>query len=120
MVFKLDFKNAFNTVHRDKLLQTVKIFSPEYYAFLWQCYRNTSVLLYGEHVINSANGVQQGDSFDPLLFCLAIEALTTSFVLLLNIQYLDDGCLGGSLEEIVSDLQTVTESAGWFGFELNL
>lgn len=39
MVSKLDFKDAFSTDHRDELMRVAMKFLLDYYACLWQCYR---------------------------------------------------------------------------------
>lgn len=38
VLFKIDYKNAFNSVERDSILKEVKIHAPELYLFLWQCF----------------------------------------------------------------------------------
>lgn len=69
---KLDFRNAFSCLRRDVLLNAVKLNAPEFYAYFWQSYRQSSSLFYGDHVIKSATGVQQGDPVSPMGFCLGM------------------------------------------------
>jgi hypothetical protein len=59
---KLDYKNAFNTVHRGVVLMTTFEKIPALYALIQQAYASSSHLLFGDFVIESA-GVQQGDLF---------------------------------------------------------
>ena len=70
LMLKLDFKNAFNTLRRDKMLGSVKEFAPEFFAFINLAYEGPSLLFCENHVLESAEGVQQGDPLGPLLFCL--------------------------------------------------
>ena len=35
VLLKLDFRNAFNTIHRHVLLQLVRESLPEYFPFIW-------------------------------------------------------------------------------------
>lgn len=51
VLLKLDFRNAFNTVHQDEILRTVNTDLSQYYAFLWQFYRHPSRLVYGNEAI---------------------------------------------------------------------
>ena len=119
VLLKLDFKNAFNTIHRHVLLQLVRDSLPEYFPFLWQTYRFPSKLLYGEHILESARGVQQGDPLGPMLFCLVIRELTKSLVSPFNVWYLDDGTVGGDIDSVLLDLETVVSEGSKLGLELN-
>ncbi|GAU95300.1 hypothetical protein RvY_06942-2 [Ramazzottius varieornatus] len=94
---KLDLKNAFNTIHRFVLLRVVRDSLPKYLPFAWQSYRYPSKLLFGQHTLESARGVQQGDPLGPLLFCVLSQKLTKSLTSPLNVWYLDDGTIGGVL-----------------------
>ena len=64
ILFKVDFRNAFNTARRDKILEAVKINSPQDYAYVWQAYGKPSNLYFGEDIIiKSQEGVQQGNDW---------------------------------------------------------
>ena len=69
-VLKLDFRNAFNTIHRDKMLFAVLEHAPCLHPFLHSAYYLPSSLFWSDKIIQSAEGVQQGDPLGPLLFCL--------------------------------------------------
>lgn len=69
MLLELDSYNAFDTLHRDEFLEMAKTDMPTYYAFLWQCYRNSSILSYSNNAIDSAPGVQQGNPLGLFHFC---------------------------------------------------
>ena len=75
VIVRLDFRNAFNSVRRDQLLDQVRKYIPEYFDFISQIYRHSSHLIFGPHLLESACGVQQGDPLGPLLFCLVIKRL---------------------------------------------
>ena len=71
---KLDFTNAFNSVHRAAVFEAVADHCPDLLAFTESAYGSPSHLWVGEdRVIASAEGVQQGDPLGPLLFCLALD-----------------------------------------------
>ena len=46
-ILKLDFINAFNTIHRDSMLQAVLDELPGLYSFIHKCYAKSSYLIYG-------------------------------------------------------------------------
>jgi len=119
VMLKLDFRNAFNTLRRDKVLQSVKTHLPDYFPFIFQMYRHSSHLFFGDFLIASACGVQQGDPLGPLLFCLVTRELTSSLKSPLNAWFLDDGTLIGSVDSVLQDLTIVRESGIDLGLELN-
>ena len=71
VLLKIDFKNAFNTVRRDIVLQLVKDKLPGIYPFIFQCYGGSSSLSFGDDNLNSDEGVQQDDPLGLFLFSLA-------------------------------------------------
>ena len=72
---KVDFKNAFNSIRRDKMLLAVEEFIPELLPFVHSAYSKPSSLMWGNDVLQSLEGVQQGDPLGPLLFCLSIHKM---------------------------------------------
>ena len=74
-VLKLDFKNAFNCIRRDKVSEAVQSFVPIVYPFIHSAYSSPSMLFWEDKTIDSAEGVQQGDLLGPLLFCLTLHQL---------------------------------------------
>ena len=107
---KLDFKNAFNSIRRDKMLAAVLSICPALYPLIYSSYSSPSSLFWGNETIDSAEGVQQGDPLGPLLFCLLLH----SFMQRLNsdfcVGYLDDISLGGSVSSLLSDLSVIREA----------
>ena len=78
ILVKLDFSNAFNTIRRDAVLNAVAVRLPELYRFCSSAYRGQSTLAFGDKLIRSQEGVQQGDPLGPLLFCLTILPILSS------------------------------------------
>ena len=118
-ILKLDFINAFNTIHRDSMLQAVLDELLGLYSFIHKCYANSSYLIYGDHIISSEEGCQQGDALGPLLFCLSTRNLAKDLFSELNIWYLDDGLIGGRSEHLLNDLSTIRSRAADLGLVLN-
>ena len=83
------------------------------------CYSSHSTLFFGETVLSSAEGVQQGDILGPLLFCLAIHALVLRLKSEFRVFYLGDGTLGGTEGEVLKDFQLVEQEAALLGLHRN-
>ena len=118
-ILKLDFVNAFNAISREELLRTVLEELPELYAFISACYSSGSHLCFGDFLINSVEGVQQGDPLGPLLFCATSLKLAKSLKSILNVWYMDDGTLGGDVEVLLDDFEAVRQNGSSLGLILN-
>lgn len=118
-VLKLDFKNAFNLVRRDKMLNAVRDLAPGVYQFVHSAYSSPSSLFWGDRILQSMEGVQQGDPLGPLLFCLSIYRIQSRLQSELRLLYLDDITIGGSLEQIEHDLQIIEEESQELGLVVN-
>jgi hypothetical protein len=118
-LLKLDFKNAFNTVRRDNMFQTVHEEIPELYPFVHMCYASASLLTFGEYLLLSDEGAQQGDPLGPLLFCSSSLKLARSMTSEFNLWYMDDGSIGGEVSSLLSDLETVRRVGPTIGLILN-
>lgn len=116
---KIDVKNAFNSVDRGALLTEVKKHLPEAYAYLWQCYGAQSKLLFGENIVLSSTGCQQGDPLGPAIFSLAINPIISNLNSKFNLWYLDDGSLGGDAETVFQDLELIMDKFAHIGLSLN-
>ena len=119
VMMKVDFRNAFNSVRRDKMLLAVEEFIPELLPFVHPAYWESTSLMWDSEEVHSSEGVQQGDPLGPLLFCLSIHKLWGKLKSELAVFYLDDGTLGGNWEEVLSDLRLIEEEASELGLELN-
>ena len=91
VLLKLDFRNAFNSIRRDKMLEAARENIPELFHYVFSCYSSPSSLFFHGTTLQSAEGVQQGDPLGPLLFCLTIHPLITSLKSEFRVFYLDDG-----------------------------
>ena len=118
-IVKLDFKNAFNSLRRDKMLLAVRELAPALYPFVHSSYSSPSSLFWHNSVLQSSEGVQQGDPLGPLLFCLSIHGLCSQLRSEFNVWYLDDGSVGGTLEDISHDLEIVQRAGSELGLHLN-
>jgi hypothetical protein len=118
-IVKLDFRNAFNTLRRDALLEATQSILPELFTFVTSAYSASSILQFGGEEISSSEGVQQGDPVGPLLFSMTIQPLLTNCASELRIGYLDDITLGGPTVEVASDVIQLKAAAFDLGLELN-
>ena len=112
---KLDFRNAFNSLRRDTIVMAMEELVLELLPLVLSACGSPSSLFFGKVVIQSSEGVQQGDPLGPLLFCLTTHNMVQQLRSELNLFYLDDGTLGGSLDEVLVDFQKVEQSAGKLG-----
>ena len=123
VLVKLDFANAFNSVQRDAVLQQVVDHFPALSRWATWCYRQPTRLQFGDRVLSSSSGVQQGDPLGPLLFAAALQPLARelrSRPLDLAIHFLDDGILAGDLAAVSAALTEVQLRAAEIGLVLNL
>ena len=118
-IVKLDFRSAFNSLRRDKMLLAVRELAPALYPFVHSSYSSPSSLFWHNSVLQSAEGVQQGDPLGPLLFCLSIHDLCFQLKSEFNVWYLDDGSVGGTREDISHDLEIVQCVGSDLGLHLN-
>lgn len=92
LIMKFDFRNAFNSLHQDKMVVAMEKLVPELLPLVLSAYSSPSSL-FGKEVIQSSKEVQQGDPLGPLLFCLAIHNMVQWLRSELNLFYLNDGTL---------------------------
>ena len=59
VVVKLDFANAFNSLHGHDMLQAVADRAPELFPHCHSAYATPSVLFYGKYTTLSHEGLQQ-------------------------------------------------------------
>jgi hypothetical protein len=101
------------------MLEAVATNIPELLPFVYSAYSERSRLQFGEYIIESSEGVQQGDPLGPLLFSLTIHLLLVNCTSELRIGYLDDITLGGLSTVVASDILRLQDDALALGLELN-
>jgi len=119
VLVKLDFTNAFNSLHRYDMLLATHSRIPEIYAYCHSAYSQSSILFYGPYTISSEEGPQQGDPVGPLLFCNTIQPMLTSLKSQLNLGFLDDVSLGGPVNTVAADVAQIAKVGGEMGLHLN-
>jgi len=126
VLFKADFSNAFNQVSRPAFLKATEKHLPDILPFIQYCYSFNPFLFVSNSstTIPSLNGTQQGDPLGPLLFCLAIQELISNMSKdhpeLLNLWFMDDGCIGGPSKLILHLINHITTIGPSIGIHLNL
>merc|ERR1712194_246019 len=117
-------ENAFNCVDRSAVRAGIRRVAPELARWVDLCYSEVSHVQFGPYMLDSAGGVQQGDTLGPALFAMAIqieaESARTNAEETLNINldwwafFLDDGaiaCIGDVLayfaHELVKNLASI-------------
>ena len=116
---KLDFTNAFNSIRRDAVLESVARHRPDLLAFVTAAYGSTSQLWMGDICIDSAEGVQQGDPLGPLLFCLALDDALKGLQCEFVSGYLDDIGLGDNFPRLINHIQGLEAATQALGLSLN-
>ena len=119
LLIKTDFRNAFNTIRRDAIFEAVAKHFPELFMYVTSSMGSPSNLQFGNYVLHSNEGAQQGDPLGPLYFCLTIKELMESMQSELVLGYLDDITLGGDARTCLSDFLHLEEAAKRLGLEMN-
>ena len=129
----VDGSNAFNSLSRTAILTEVAARLPELYQYVVMLYGADSVAdlvfaLTGSDraaLIQSRQGIQQGDPFGPLLWAITMLAVAVAFrekfPQLALPSYLDDTyiCSTGT-DTPESETQQVLQAFDWLGSELKL
>jgi len=119
VLVKLDFSNAFNSIHRLQMLHSVHSRIPELYAFCLSAYSQPSLLFFGPYIVTSQEGAQQGEPIGALLFCNTVQPLISSLQAELNLGYLDDVTLGGQVQMVVSDVAEIVRARSDLGLNVD-
>ena len=98
------------SIRRDKMLEAVRDLARDIYPLVHSAYSAPTSLLWEVNTIKSAEEVQQGDPLGRLLFCLTLHRHFEPLCSPLCVMYLDDTTVGGSLEDVLHDLQVIKEA----------
>ncbi len=124
---QIDFRNAFNTVERRTIIEKTKLHLPDIYPYIQSSY-GQKINLYmnmGNRVqeIKCCQGVQQGDTLGPLLFCLAIhettKRLTQGYPDIICYGYIDDLTFVGPRDQVANLLRDIQLEYPSIGLQLN-
>ena len=105
VILKIDFENAFNLINRQFMLEKVFEIHPEVFKYSLSAYSQPSFLFYGDSVIKSCEGTQQGDPESPALFSDSIQDLIDCLESKINLWYLDDRNLSDDYRKVLKDLK---------------
>jgi len=124
VILKIDLINAFNRISRARFLELVSVHFPALATWASWCYSAESVLSFGEFVVQSMEGVQQGDPLGPLLFALVMHVLLQEISaeipdLDVNRAYLDDAVFAGKSADVLKVLRVLEERGPAVGLHLN-
>ena len=111
VIAKLDVSNAFNSLHRDAILEAVYDKVPEIYNFFLLPYSHSSIFRYGSWTILSQEDSQLRDPLGLLLFCVTLHPLLLSLSSALIVGYMDEITLSGTVST-VSDIVALVRKFG--------
>lgn len=139
VLLKVDFKNAFNTVHRRAFFAALERLSAQHpevaelLRYVRIAYGSESPLFFFDqagatHILPSSDGCQQGDPLGPVLFAIALAKVmgetTACFDDLqpppLIGSYLDDMVVGGSSAEVSMFFAIIKDELAGIGLQVNL
>ena len=118
VILKIDFENAFDSINRQFMLQKASEIHPEVYKYSQSAYSQPSFLFYGDSVIKSCEGTQQGDPESPALFSDSIQDLIDSLESKTNLWYPDDGNLSDDYRTVLKDLKKIVEAERTLGLKI--
>jgi hypothetical protein len=125
VMLKVDLTNAFNMVDRTEMLRRVREQLPNIYHWTKYCYAQPAHLFFGDMLLASMAGVQQGDPLGPVLFSLVLHPLVEKIQkefpnLDLNVWYLDDGTIIGKQEDVYGAFELLRREGPALGLHLNV
>ena len=103
----LDASNAFNRVDRAEMAAAVKTHAPTLWRTCKWAYGDSSDLVCGDKVLQSSQGVRQGDPFGPLFFSITLRPTLNALSQSLGpstqaLAYLDDIYLFSNDSQVLS------------------
>jgi len=106
-------------VRRDCVLEAIAKHFPQLLPFAKSTMEFPSDLKFGDFVIQSEEGAQQGDPLGPLYFCLVCKELLDSLKSELVLGYLDDITLGDDAAVCLEDFLRLEAASEKLGLTLN-
>jgi hypothetical protein len=123
VLVKIDLRNAFNLCHRGKLLEGARLLVPDCTTYLRNAYGTATRLHFGDHVIASECGTQQGDPVGGLGFALVLSLARDAMAAGvrdapdLEVWYSDDGVVGGDISAVAGYLREFDRVSSAHGLE---
>ena len=121
-LLQLDFRNAFNSISRQKMLAAIKAACPFFYRYAVSCYAASATLFAEGFQVDSEEGEHQGDPCAPAFFSITIQPLVdfcNEPASQWSLWYLDDGHLVGPRAQLSSFLPLLEAKAAELGLVLN-
>ena len=123
-ILQVDLTNAFGMAERGPALDLVAEHFPDIYNWCQRSYGGETVMMFGKETIYSTKGWHQGDPLAPLLFSLGLVRLTHSIQeqvegLRLHVWFLDDGHIGGSVEQLTEVARIISEEGPELGLHVS-
>jgi hypothetical protein len=127
-VLKLDIHNAFNEIDRGRFLEEIQLHCPEALNYAMAAYGSHSWCMFGDTVISSEQGAQQGDPSASLYFALALArcrldvhaSVPSDRLLDVESWFADDGIMGGPADVVRQFLDAFLLHEARYGLRLNL
>ena len=116
---KLDFTNAFNSVRMDTICISVADKMPELYRFVHASLDCSPKLSYGNDIIASTEGSQQGDPLSNVEYCNAVQPTLVETTSRTKLGYVNDTNLEGRISAVANDVQHIIDSFPTTGLILN-
>ncbi|XP_026384575.1 uncharacterized protein LOC113280132 [Papaver somniferum] len=124
LMLLVDFYNAFNLIDRTAMIAEVRNLCPSISRWVEFSYASPARLYYTDHVLSSAQGVQQGDPRGPLSFSLTVHPLILSIANRCELEvqdwYLEDGTVIGDTLMVAKALQITQDEGAARGLFLNI
>ena len=92
---------------------------PELYKFVLASHSCEAKLMFGEHIVLSREGSQQGDPLSAVEFCDAVHPTLQRCEARTKLGYMDDVKLEGKVQVVASEVQAIIDAYPETGLRLN-